>query len=142
MTDDKMDTADMTLPPLPDDPEGSMEVDLGPNWHNGQIAPGRVVGYLDDYSAKQMHEYATAAVLAEREAWQADAARYRWLRNQKESLYYLIPGAREAMGFVDLADMPQFDELDAAIDTVMRQERPDHIPTGGKMVGIAGEGPT
>ena len=77
-----------------------------------------IAGLLDE--AQSALEQQAAQI----EALRADTERYRWLRNQKESLYYLIPGAREAMGFVDLADMPQFDELDAAIDTVMREEQP------------------
>ena len=52
MTDDKMDTADMTLPPLP---LPGLCMDVG-------------TGFRKWYSADQMQAYATAAVLAEREA--------------------------------------------------------------------------
>ena len=58
---------------------------------------------------------------AELERLRADAARYRWLRDQKSSLYYLIPDARENMGVVDLEGFPQWDELDAAIDAAMKE---------------------
>jgi hypothetical protein len=51
----------------------------------------------------------------------ADAARYRWLRDQIESLYYIIPNAIGSWGMVDLADMPQFGELDAAIDAQLKE---------------------
>ena len=52
VTDDKMDTADMTLPPLP---LPGLCMDVG-------------TGFRKWYSADQMNAHATAAVLAEREA--------------------------------------------------------------------------
>jgi hypothetical protein len=36
------------------------------------------------FTADQMREFAREAVLAERAEWQADAERYRWLREESE----------------------------------------------------------
>ena len=100
-------TEPVTLPPLPRFIDG---LDFG--------------GALD--IGAEMRAYATAAVLADRQARPdaKDAERYRWLRNQKESLFYLFP-EEEVGGFgacVDLAAFPQFDALDAAIDKKLAED--------------------
>lgn len=57
---------ELTLPPLPEFPEGTVEVDCGP-----LTGGGRAISIEDGYSADQMRAYAqqaaSAAVLQERE---------------------------------------------------------------------------
>ena len=60
MTDDKMDTADIAMPPLPR-PAILLTVDL-------PMVSGAKVKKQPFYTEDQMREHATAAVLAEREA--------------------------------------------------------------------------
>jgi hypothetical protein len=76
------------------------------------------------YTAAQMHAYATAAVLADREARDAavaeDAGRYRWLRANK---YAVGPHAIQ-FGQTDAYTVLHGDALDAAIDAAMKED--DH----------------
>jgi len=64
-------TDDVTLPPLPEEGAGTMEVDEGPYTGPGAHLPhnqgARVIRFDTAYSADEMRAYAREAVLAERE---------------------------------------------------------------------------
>ena len=79
MSDDKMDTADMTLPPhVPETDFGNIPAPVGwivgpcgqfhPNPASEVNGPGSVAWSIPCYTESSMRAYATAAVLAEREA--------------------------------------------------------------------------
>lgn len=67
---------DLKLPELPESAM-SFEFPTALKFGSTKILPG------DYYTAAQLTAYATAAVLAERAAAEADARRYRWLRDSQ-----------------------------------------------------------
>ena len=67
---------------------------------------------------------AKAALQSAIEALQADAERYRWLRDpNSDSTWLFSPGSYDARyGLVDLGDMLSESELDASIDAAMASQ--------------------
>lgn len=86
------------LPPLPE-PEGSIEVDLGPSMHEGREI-GRLIEYADAYSADQMRAYAEAAAKATREACEKVCANLWDMRDDPRARMYAAKcvAAIRAMG--------------------------------------------
>ena len=83
MTDDKMDTADMTLPLT----------------FFGTTSDGDCYGIS----------------YAEIQAWQADAARYQWLKKHRQSESY-----DGDIGIDFTCDFDNFNNIDASIDAAMK----------------------
>lgn len=107
------------LPPLPepftlcyewDGPYGTRKFSAAA--HNGR-GPDRAVAI---YTAAQVEEIRRAAILQERERWQQDALRYRWLRDR---------GAR----FLREGDTFTDEEVDTAMNADARAAA---IREGGK----------
>lgn len=103
---------DIELPPLPES-DGEIEVAMA-----GRLVPIVV------YRPSTVHDYARAAVLADRErraqpappddALRQDAERYRWLRDANINT---LPYDDHGIG----PEFPCGDDLDAAVDSAMRK---------------------